>query len=1701
MRFLLLFLIIFPISFSAQAWTPIDSVYINSGNPKFPFPQFLPYQNGALGNLATHSGVGVTHLEMEQTIRDAYRIMMNRASKPGGGVGGTDYVYFNSNPSCTEGDGYAMLAAAAMADKKTFDGLWLWIHDNAMNKVVSYSTGQAAPAYLYSTLPGWQNSTGTNSATDGDVDIALALFTAYKQWGEFMGINDNKGNPISYKHDLIEFLKGMTDTLPFASNPAMLICGDIGMDGYIKGGDTWTEMTNWASNIAQSGFSKAPNYGGPQTEYIDYTAPSYFHEFADYLTKENPSLYAWNISQFQRCEASSDWIMGQLLTSPRMIPSAGHVALSAANVATFTQMNEGEDFRLSWRTILNYVWHGNPPSIWDPAAHQPKSGAANTFERDVGLRYAKFLWDTRQAPWGNQCTTVPNAAYTYWGTPVIKNQYDVLGNPLGTFFLNWVPGTGAPSAVASQDFNLMAQLYRQCELTWDAEIPGDGYLTSVPKYYHGWFRLLGMLVLTGNYQPPSTFQPTANMKVYMAIDKTFGFEGDSVTYTIDYRNYGSLDASGVTIIDTLPKDFIFLSAPGTISGVYSPAANTVTWNIGAVPGFKSATGIAHTTGEVVLKIKVGNPTQTQYRNRATVSCTNGSGWTSNEYPNHISSVMERNFLDIAKHALVVKNLVSTPSPKSGTSVQFTINFKNTSDAGWINGGRPGVHFAYAMDANTPSGASKVMRLRLFHDADEAYIDYGNYRFSYFLYDSLRKCYPEGASGCTLGWQVQTYVTEGLNASYIKIFQENITPGQDSLGKWNQRIVVQFSDPTNPNRVINLAATDCLLQQYFGNLGTNIHRGGGSPLRLIWDLHTDYNNPQSVWNDDWSWDASAVDIEGGMYWPITNDWTDLDNPNIPVTTWNPHACSQASHTVKNVLIEEWDGYTWRRVAGNGPLPGRDVNNVVIRDTIPAGLSLNAQTVMTPPGFTQTISGNVITWTKPKMQVKDSGTITFTATASSSCPLRTKRLVNRTWISADKESPVSDSSIVTLMCDSMNVITPTKSVLTLKDPSSNIIPNGDTARIDTTAFFITVKDSDQNVNNAARDTISAIVKNPSSGDSLMVKLIETGNATGVFQSAAAIMVASQSGPNKIVTNGGESVYITYTDQNDSTDISQAFLVTLAAFPTPVYGWILDANGDGGADSAVVVFSKALAASPDSLRIYFPDQVNYQTVKTGQGSMQPNGNLLFVKFASPFGSATTSFTLGGQGSGFSFLTTGGAVRKFQFPVADSIGPIIIDAQVVERAGGATIDTLYVTFSEAIKKTSLKGQSLILIKNGAPTVVAVDTVDSLTPSRFALACAAGSPQPLPGDSVRINTAGPVRDLYGNAAHPLNPAVAITLKQIPPAIFKAYYVDRDAGGAADGYLDTAIIRFNKKVSLSDLSFQLDWGIGFNVTNIAGDTVAYAGADSMSVGIALRTVFPYTGLLATSGDMLVTVRFNSFPGESRQAKVADSAAPVIDSAVYYVNKETNAACDSLKVVFSEPANISQSITPFMLSGKSGAPYVFTLSRTGGSGAVALFCVSPPGKGLPQTGDAMWIAANSSVSDVGGVFQNNVNNRKVALKIIRPKTDWKASIACNPFAPGPGSTCVSIDGPVPGTAIIIKPAIASLTLPAMAPSLKIFDVLGNCMFENQLALRGADNNSYYFVWDGRNKNSRWVGSGIYRAIITVTDETGTSSKSVSIGVKR
>jgi hypothetical protein len=288
----------------------------------------------------------------------------------------------------------------------------------------------------------------------------------------------------------------------------------------------------------------------------------------------------------------------------------------------------------------------------------------------------------------------------------------------------------------------------------------------------------------------------------------------------------------------------------------------------------------------------------------------------------------------------------------------------------------------------------------------------------------------------------------------------------------------------------------------------------------------------------------------------------------------------------------------------------------------------------------------------------------------------------------------------------------------------------------------------------------------------------------------------------------------------------------------------------------------------------------------------------------------------------------------VADSIGPIITSAQVVERPGPG-IDTIYVAFSEAVQQQSLVGASLIILRNGVSTPITIDAFKPLSGGVFSVSLNAGSLPPQAGDSLRINPAGPLRDQVGNAANVNNRPVLLGVKQIPAGVVAAWYVDRDSG-SADGVVDAVIVRFTKKVGLQDLSFLVDWGYPIHGERYPrAARLSYYG-DSTTVSVSLINAFSTPPGIKTDGAMRVTPYFSSFPGISQNFPVADSAAPVIDSAVYYVNSVTLASCDTLKVAFSEPVNISQSVNPFLLSGKSASSYIFTLSRIGGAGAVDLF---------------------------------------------------------------------------------------------------------------------------------------------------------------------
>lgn len=86
-----------------------------------------------------------------------------------------------NNITTSEGQSYSMLRAVWMDDKETFDASWQWTKDNIQRKedhLIAWLFGERDDG-TYGILTG---RGGYNTASDADVDIALALLFAYERW-------------------------------------------------------------------------------------------------------------------------------------------------------------------------------------------------------------------------------------------------------------------------------------------------------------------------------------------------------------------------------------------------------------------------------------------------------------------------------------------------------------------------------------------------------------------------------------------------------------------------------------------------------------------------------------------------------------------------------------------------------------------------------------------------------------------------------------------------------------------------------------------------------------------------------------------------------------------------------------------------------------------------------------------------------------------------------------------------------------------------------------------------------------------------------------------------------------------------------------------------------------------------------------------------------------------------------------------------------------------------------------------------------------------------------------------------------------------------------------------------------------------------------------------------------------------------------
>lgn len=929
-------------------------VHINSGNPAYPFPQFLKYACG--GNLGTKLVEGLTHAEMEQQIREAYQLHANAFEYTGDEWAGIKYIKGNDGCpyDCTEGDGYALLAAAYMADKTTFDGLWMRTHDLRRNHTKKYSDCKPIGEY-YGYGPfslSDDGKPGGNSAADGDEDVALALYVAYKQWGEFMldkngeKVLDACGEPISYKKELIEVVRGLVAlSTRFAGEKGDLRVnsGMIGLDGYVKGGNTWGEVTKWASEnptvfsdsmtvynmsaegtVNVEGISLIPEFGGSNQHHIDYNAPAYYREFHDLLlslSKELGVTNEWEAEQFRRAEASSDWLIGQLIAkNPYSVPTAGWCTVNNdGSETTFDNFNVGEDFRTPWRNISNYVWHGNPKYSWNPATHKVEEGK-NGFEYDAAVRLSNYMNDPMN--WND---SLENSCYTY-GEPSIpisgpKTMSWIIDPMTGvaldqrytSFSVAMQKGAASFAAIGAQDYNLMGELYNNVYSIYDVKgTTDDG--ERIPVYMHGWFRQLGLMALTGNYAAPSQMEASSNLKIYRSIKDSVSScrVGDTITYILSYRNYGSKDATDVVIVDTLPNDFQLVSVSD--GGVYSPVTNEIWWSLGDVPGFKSdstegaaldfsAPNLSKTMGQVYYKCVVKPGASGRYSLNATIYSKNGKESKTNEYPNYVTATMQRNTIDIIPNTLSVSKSADRDTVKKDDVVEFTIAYSNTDSLPFLTGGRSRVNFTVA-GTQSESWRYKFM-LRINNDAIEPVINTGNYRVSFFM----------NTKNADL--QLKSFLANG--------FEKTITDECFSMEKLSDSIVAMrthFPYGLSSNTIwLNLLG------------GVYMHRElkGTVPLHLI--LTADSPRFLDVdFSGSWS-DLEPAEIED-LYYPVSPSYQ-IPDSIVNVDKMIYSACDNSDVVTETVLVEEYDGHTWRKILGEAPYNGIEAENVLITDSIPLG----------------------------------------------------------------------------------------------------------------------------------------------------------------------------------------------------------------------------------------------------------------------------------------------------------------------------------------------------------------------------------------------------------------------------------------------------------------------------------------------------------------------------------------------------------------------------------------------------------------------------------------------------------------------------------------------------------------------------------------------------------------------------------------------
>jgi hypothetical protein len=596
------------------------------------------------------------------------------------------------------------------------------------------------------------------------------------------------------------------------------------------------------------------------------------------------------------------------------------------------------------------------------------------------------------------------------------------------------------------------------------------------------------------------------------------------------------------------------------------------------------------------------------------------------------------------------------------------------------------------------------------------------------------------------------------------------------------------------------------------------------------------------------------------------------------------------------------------------------------------------------------------------------------------------------------------------------------------------------------------------------------------------------------------------SKNVTNGMISVYAIDGTIRNAVRENIYFTSCNSTVKRAAY---FSSDGKGSVDRAEIYFEKPLQTTeiPDSMRFFWPNRAGEERLvrKAELTVDSSDSSHLTVLFKEPFSEGVTKYT-GSNGELGEFywwnsLTPDVSSQTFGFAIADSVGPLLASAMVVERLSPG-VDTLYISFTEGVMYDVVAGKSLVLIKNG--TRIPLSVIASL-PQMGTLVVKAvcgdmGENAPVEGDSLMVAADGPIVDQFNNHAHIRNRPVVIELRQVPADIIAAWYADLNA----DGKVDHVTITFNKKVNLSQIEVSLVWsGKTITVTN---DQQLFSWADETQTVITVD-VSTLVTTTATYGIMPVHVFFTSFTeGNQRSFTAADKAAPVLDTVTYYYERELPGGVVSDVVSFKLDDLSGMVLTgetmPLRFS-SSGGEYTVILQFLNRDKDEFVYRVKSVTDAdgstvVPLKGDLVWISTEGAiVSDAQDPVnvQQNEDNRKVLLAIKLPELKTEVTYGPNPFFAGGAG----LDGVF---RLRVQPKTNLTFVMTIKGTMSIYDKVGNRV--KRFPVTSASK-ILELQWDGTNERGRKVGAGTYIAmfehsVIINESEDIKKPQKIKIGVR-